>query len=236
MARLIFLDLETSGLEQKDRICEMGVIVQEGARYDACSSLCKSPKKISAEAMSLHHITNEMISTCQICTETDTYGLLTEHNQSGNVLIAHNSGFDLGMLEKEGFKSHYQIVDTLRCTKALIPECEQFSLQFLRYELRLYKEEKALADELKVNLNAHRALSDALHTLLLYRTLLEYATLSEMIEISAKPVLMSKLLFGKYNGRYIEEVAAADQAYLHWLLSLDDLDEDLAYSLRYYLQ
>jgi exodeoxyribonuclease X len=65
--------------------------------------------------------------------------------------------------------------------------------------------------------------------------LLQYATLSQLIDISAKPVLISKLLFGKYSGRYIEEIVNTDIAYLHWLLALDDIDEDLAYSIRYYL-
>ena len=230
MPKLLFLDLETSGLEEKDRICEIALILEDTNNTKALSSLCKSPKKIGNEAMSLHHITNDMIKESPSCKETLPYQLLQE-----NVLVAHNSSFDLKMLEKEGFDSRLQVVDTLRCTKALIPECEIFKLQYLRYELLLYKDEKVLAEELNVDLRSHRALSDALHTQLLYRTLLQYATLSQLIDISTKPVLMPKLLFGKYSGRYIEEIVSADIGYLHWLLALDDLDEDLAYSIRYYI-
>jgi len=235
MSKLLFLDLETSGLEEKDRICEIAFILENADKIKTFSSLCKSPKKIGNEAMSLHHITNDMIKESPLCKETLPYQGLLDNNSHENVLVSHNSSFDLKMLEREGFDSSFQIVDTLRCTKALIPECEIFKLQYLRYELLLYKDEKAFAEELDIDLRAHRALSDALHTQLLYRTLLQYATLSQLIDISAKPVLMSKLLFGKYSGRYIEEIASADIGYLNWLLALDDIDEDLAYSIRHYI-
>ena len=235
MSKYIFLDLETSGLEEKDRICELALIVEDEEGLRTTSSLCKSSKKISVEAMSVHHITNEMIKDVSVCQKTEPYKSLEENNKNENILIAHNINFDLLMLEKEGFKSQYQVIDTLRCVKALIPECEQFKLQFLRYELLLYKEEAALAQTLDLKLQAHRAQSDALHTKLLYEVLLQYATLSQLIEISSKPVLMQKLLFGKYSGKYIEEIVDSDPSYLHWMLSLDDIDEDLAYSIKHYI-
>jgi len=231
MSELIFLDLETTGLEAKDRICEIGFIANEKSFH----TFCKSEKKIGTQAMSVHHITNEMIKDACVCQETQTYKALQSYNSKENVLVAHNINFDLEMLKKEGFEADFEIIDTLRCVKALIPECEQFNLQYLRYELLLYKEEKTLANELGLELQEHRALSDALHTKLLYEVLLQYATLSQLIEISSKPVLMDKLLFGKYRGHYIEEIAELDSSYLHWLMGLEDIDEDLAYSIKQYL-
>jgi DNA polymerase-3 subunit epsilon/exodeoxyribonuclease X len=127
-----------------------------------------------------------------------------------------------------------QVVDTLRCVKSLIPECEEFSLQFLRYELHLYKEEEALANSLDMKIQSHRALSDALHLLLLYKNLTQYATLSQLIEISSKPVLLEKLLFGKYKGRYIEEILHVDSSYIYWLSNNIENDEDLVYSIEFY--
>ncbi len=237
MSKLVFLDLETTGLEEKDRICELALIIDEGGKSVVTSTLCKSPKKISKEAMSLHHITNEMIVDAQACQQSETYKLLQDCNIEDNVLIAHNVNFDLNMLEKEGFDLNMKRVDTLRCVKALIPECERFNLQFLRYELDLYKEEKGLASELGIELCAHRALSDSLHLVLLWKTLLQYATVSQLIEISAKPVLLDKLPFGKYNGRYIEEIVNLDLGYLHWMLeNIEGMDEDLQYSIRYHIK
>ena len=237
MSSHVFVDLESSGLEEKDRICELALVIEKEGEKLVFSDLCKSPKKISNEAMSLHHITNEMITDAQPIKETPSYKALLEHNNEENILIAHNLPFDINMLSKEGFISKMQYIDTLRCTKALIPECENFSLQFLRYELELYKEEPKEAELLGIELCAHRALSDCLHLRLLYKTLLEYATVSQLIQISAKPVLLAKFPFGKYNGRYIEEILNLDRGYLHWMLeNIDDMDEDLKYSIEHYMK
>lgn len=237
MPKHIFIDLESSGLEEKDRICELALIIEKDDENLVFSDLCKSPKKISNEAMSLHHITNEMISDAQPIKETPTYQALLEHNNEENILIAHNLRFDLHMLNKEGFNSKMQYIDTLRCVKSLIPECENFSLQFLRYELELYKEELKESELLGIGLCSHRALSDCLHLRLLYKTLLEYATVSQLIQISANPVLLEKFPFGKYHGRYIEEILNLDRGYLNWMLeNIDDMDEDLKYSIEHYMK
>jgi DNA polymerase-3 subunit epsilon/exodeoxyribonuclease X len=78
---------------------------------------------------------------------------------------------------------------------------------------------------------------DATVVKLLYNYLLEISSLESMIELSFKNVLMQKLDFGKYSGRYIEEICMNDRAYLEWMLhNIKDLDEDLRYSINYYLQ
>jgi exodeoxyribonuclease X len=44
------------------------------------------------------------------------------------------------------------------------------------------------------------------------------------------------LPFGKYAKKRIEEIAIKDPAYLKWMVeSLMDMDEDLRYSIEYYL-
>jgi exodeoxyribonuclease X len=59
----------------------------------------------------------------------------------------------------------------------------------------------------------------------------------QLVEISSRPVLLQKLPFGKYSGRYIEEIANSDAAYLHWMLSnIEDMDEDLSYSIKKYVE
>jgi len=235
MPKLIFLDVETTGLQAVDRICEIALISLDDEKVYVTSSLCKSSKKVDTAAMSVHHITNEMLKDASSCIQSSAYTYLQDNNTDENILIGHNINFEIKMLEKEEFISQFQIIDTLKCVKSLIPECEIFQLQYLRYELLLYKDEKSMAEALDIKLNAHRALSDALHTRLLYEVLLQYATLSQLIEISAAPVLMQKFLFGKYSGRYIEEVIDMDPSYIQWVLNLEDIDEDLAYSINYYL-
>mgnify|MGYP000447944242 FL=1 len=84
---------------------------------------------------------------------------------------------------------------------------------------------------------AHRARSDALHVKRLWKTLLQYATVSQLVEISSRPVLLEKFPFGKYSGRYIEVIAGSDVAYLHWMLgNIEDMDEVLSYSIKKYLE
>ena len=237
MSRFLFSDLETTGLEEKDRICELSFILKNEEALSVHTSLCKSKKKISTEAMSLHHITNEALQDAPTCEASEVYKLLQTYNNETTILISHNMKFNLDMLAKEGFSSKMQHIDTQRCTKSLIQECGIFNLQFLRYELLLYKKEDDLAKKLGVNIQAHRAPSDALHIQLLFDSLLEYATLSELIEISSKPVRLEKFPFGKYSGRYIEEISQIDRAYLAWMIEgITGLDEDLAYTLQSYLQ
>jgi len=242
---LIFLDTETTGVEEKDKICSIGIIAVDGDLFQVEYDLVNESKKISPKASSVNHITNEMLKDKPKFIDSNTYKILSENNNEDTVLIAHNIKFDLQMLEKSGFKWRGKIIDTFRCTKHLIPECEEFSLQFLRYELRLYKLEEKECSTCKVPqpITAHNAISDALHVKLLYEYLLDisiskgHEACIEMQELSEKKVLMQKFSFGKYIGKYIEEIAMNDRGYLEWMLSsVKDLDEDLRYSIDYYLQ
>jgi DNA polymerase-3 subunit epsilon/exodeoxyribonuclease X len=103
-------------------------------------------------------------------------------------------------------------------------------LQVLRYELKLYKKEDK-------DIVSHHALGDAKIVKLLYEYLLEMVSLEEMQSLSFKKVLLQKLEFGKYAGRYIEEIVSQERGYLEWMLhNIVDLDEDLRYSISYYLE
>ena len=234
---LIILDLETTGIAVDDRIVSVGLLNAEAKEYKY--GLFNEGKKISVEASSLHHITNEMIQGKEAFCESAIYHYLQEHNTSLNTLVVHNSKFILQMLHKTGFVWQGSVIDTQRTTKHLIPECEVYSLQILRYELRLYKQEESLKSEygIKDALFAHHALSDALVIALLLHYLEEMVSLEKMVALSAQNVLLEKLNFGKHKGQYIEDVVQNDRAYLEWVLqSLSDLDDDLRYSIEYNLQ
>ncbi len=234
---LIYLDLETTGLEKKDRVCAIGLIGVEGEQVTVMSDLVKPPKKIRPEAMAIHHITNEMVSVKPPFLESKTLKWLSEHNRIDNILVAHNIDFELTMLQKEGLVWQGAIIDTLKCTKHLIEECEKHSLQYLRYELGLYKSEAAAAKALDIPLVAHTVLSDALHAKLLHEYLRDMADDERLFELTVKRALIQKFNFGKYSGRYIEEIVMRDPGYLEWMLgNMFDMDEDLRYSVEYYLQ
>ncbi|MEA2073554.1 MAG: 3'-5' exonuclease [Campylobacterota bacterium] len=232
---LIFIDLETTGLEESAKICSAAALYEQKYIYE----LINEGKKIPAQASSIHHITNEDIKGKVAFKESGIYEFLNENNSSENTLVAHNIKFDLEKLASHGILWKGNVIDTLRVTKHLIPECELFGLQVLRYELQLYKNEETICNEygIKDALVAHNALSDTLVLKLLFECLLEMEDEEKMQELSFKNVLLEKFSFGKHTGKYIEEVCINDRAYVEWLVqSANDLDEDLKYSINYYLQ
>jgi len=227
---LIFLDTETTGLEKSDKIISIALIALEDGELIIKNDFINEGKKIPVKASSINHITNEMIKDKPSLRDSDTFEFLELNNIYDNTIVSHNANFDLGMLSSNcGFSWQGKIIDTMRTSKHLMSDCEEFSLQYLRYELMLYKKE----DE---NIIPHDALSDAKVTKLLFETLLELAPKDELEELSTKNVLMQKFEFGKYAGRYIEEISMIDRGYLEWMLSnIMDLDEDLRYSIEYNL-
>ena len=236
---LIFLDLETTGLEVDDKVCSIGLIAIDSEDVIVKYELVNEGKKIPPKASSINHITNEMIKNRATLKESETYKFLQEKNLQTTSIVAHNSSFDLEKLSKVGFHFKGEIIDTLRVTKHLVPECEEFSLQFLKYELKLYKAEDTLVKKYNIleKLFPHQALGDAVVVKLLYDYLQQMATKDEMSTLSFKKVLMQKFSFGKYSGRYIEEIVSIDRGYLEWMLNkVLDLDEDLRYSINYYLR
>ena len=236
---LIFIDLETTGLEREDKICSIALIIVDEESTSYKYELINEGKKIPPQASSIHHLTNEMIKNRPEFKESEIYKFLQENSNDRNTLIAHNIKFDLEKLSSAGVIWKGDVVDTLRVTKHLIPECEFFSLQVLRYELKLYKDEEKEKVQLGIKdaLSAHNALGDALVSKLLFNFLEELASLDKMKELSFKNVLLQKFDFGKHSGKYIEEIAMNDRGYLEWMLgSVTDLDEDLRYSINYYLE
>jgi len=223
---LIFLDM--------DIICSVGILYEQ----QLLCELVNEGKKIPPLASSIHNITNEMICKSAAFRESRVYETLQRYNTQEHTLVSHNPALHLQKLSEQGLQWQGSIVDTARVTKHLIPECELFSLNFLRYELHLYLQEERLREEygIKCALIAHDVQSDVIITKILFEYLSELATLEQMQEMSFSKVLLEKLPFGKYQGRYIEEIIDIDRSYVQWMLQLQELDEDLRYSLEYYLQ
>jgi len=230
---LIFLDVETTGLEANDLLCSIALLYDNKYLYE----LVNEGKKILAEASSINHITNEMLQGKSSFKESEAHRVLQKYNSPEHTLVAHNIKFDLEKLALSGLHWKGGIIDTLKVTKHLVPECELFALQVLRYELKLYKEEEVEKSHygIKDALVAHNALSDAVVTKQLYSYLEGLSSEEEMGELSFQNVLLEKFTFGKYKGRYIEEICLNDRNYVQWLLT-SKIDEDMSYSINYYLE
>jgi len=230
---LIFLDLETTGLESDDRVISIGLIYEDTLHYERISP---AKKKIQIDAMVVHHITNEMLKDAPIFENSNTKVLLDSINTKSNTIISHNVGFDSMMLTREGFEFKGEYIDTLRCTRHLLKENDSHALQYLRYDLELYKQEQVYFKNNGVTIQPHHALSDALHVKMLYNYLLGLSDEKTLKLLSNQRVLIEKFSFGKHKDKYIEEVSMNDRGYLEWMLhTMSDLDEDLRYSIEYYL-
>jgi DNA polymerase III epsilon subunit-like protein len=229
----VVVDVETTGLETADRICAIGMVIEDDVHYE----LIHPGKKIPPAASAINHLTNEMLTDTLPFGESESHELVRSLNSPEHTLISHNAPFDLAMLQKEGITWQGSVIDTLKCSKALMDDLEGYGLQFLRYELRLYRQEKDFFEPFGISPIAHHALSDALHTRMVYEYLLDLASHEELVELSQARLLLVRLPFGKYAKKRIETVAMKDPAYLKWMLeSLMDMDEDLRYSIEHYLR
>lgn len=230
---LIFLDTETTGLEVSDRLCAIGWVDEDEVHYELINPM----KKIPPGASAIHHITNEMLKDAPVFAASKSCEKLLSLNNTQCVLVSHNAPYDLAMLQKEGITWQGQVIDTLKCAKSLMDDLDGYSLQFLRYELKLYRNEAEVFSEYAMDIVPHNPLSDALHAKMIYDYLLDLSDEATLIEMSKSHVLLTRLPFGKYAKRRIEEIALKDAAYLKWMLeSLMDMDEDLRYSIEHHLR
>ncbi len=244
--KLIFLDTETTGdsTQKGDRLIQLAYRTTEGVDVN---ELFNPGIPISYRAMAVHHITEEMVQNKPVF-ETSPHkqklqGLLTDH-----ILVAHNAPFDYDFLQAEGIEARW-IIDTFKVAYAVIQhdqdgeELPSHSLQFLRYALGINVE----------GANAHDAFGDILVLEKLFYYLLDKMRtqsagdetsevksdkqlLSDMINISNRPLLLRKFKFGKHRGRTFAEVFAEAPDYFEWMIKQPDLDENLEYTLRHYLR
>ncbi len=216
MKKLIFLDTETTGVEEKDRLIQLCYRI-DGNSY---VEYFNSGVPISFMAMATHHITEKEIKNRpslddSIAAKDILQGLLND-----GVLVAHNAKFDIGMLEKEGLKIR-EYICTLKVAKRLF-DLDCYKLQYLRYYY-----------DLNVEAKAHDAAGDVAVLEALFNELLKTTTIEDMIVMTKNPILLKKIQFGKYKGQEFKEI---DKGYLEWLNGQSDLDEDLKYTLKHYLK
>jgi exodeoxyribonuclease X len=235
-------DTETTGKEAEDRIIQLGAMILYGTQkvelYDA---LCRSEVPISIEAMEVHHITPEKLRDAPLFEALEVREKLWENNSDQNYLIAHNIAFDLEMLKREGFENAYALIDTLRCSKHLLPNLPAYRLQYLRYALGLYQHEEPEAKRIAITIKPHDALSDVLVMKLLLSHLVSLVKekypnthpMEQLAHLTQTPVLLKVFGFGKYKGREIQEVIKEDRGYISWVKKSIE-DEDLLFTIAHY--
>lgn len=243
--KLIFLDTETTGNDLKDdRLCQVCYKIEDG---EIKVKNFKPTIPISIKAMSITNITNKMVENEESFKGSQMAKELQEILNK-NVLVAHNAKFDIAMLENDGLRVP-QFICTLRLARYLDEnqEIPEYNLQFLRY---YYDVSFVDGKGKEVEIIAHSADGDVLVLEAVFRHLYKAAVeksngatheevIKRMIDISKKPSLIRKFVFGKYSGYFVEDVAKQDKGYLQWLLKTKEeegTDEDWIYTCKYYLK
>lgn len=222
----IYLDTETTGSGPGNRLCQIAFKTEDGLTVN---ELFNPGMPIAIDAMTVHHITNEMVQNKPSFRGSDAWNELRDlMTPESNVMVAHNAAFDAEMLKKEGIEPK-KVVCTFKLARyfdkdGVIP---RYSLQYLRYYLNL-----------TVDATAHTALGDILVLEAIFHHIHAQAVeefgddaVAKIIEVSNRPVLYRRMPFGKHKGLKMEEVPAD---YLQWLAKTD-LDEDLRYTVEQYL-
>lgn len=222
---IIFLDTETTGLTDKDRLVQISYKVwktdEEG------TELFKPPEgiELSFEATSIHHITRAMVADKPTFVESEMKKRLEELFAQGSIMVAHNALFDMGVIASEGLVPQKHIC-TLKVARHLDEEAKltNHKLQYLRY-----------AYDLDAEGQAHDARGDVAVLEKLFEFFLKDVSLEEMIEISGRPSLIRRFSFGKYKGELVEDILKKDREYLEWFLETKKkehpLNEDWVYTL-----
>jgi len=241
----VLFDTETTGVEEEDRILQIGaMIIDDCDNIEAHDYLCDPRVEIKIEAMETHSITPDMVDGKPRYRNLPIRKRMNDLNHPSNYLIAHNISFDMAMIEKEGFKNNYTLIDTLRLARHLLPDSPYHRLQYLRYSLGLFKDEAALAERENIEIKAHDAIGDVLVMKLLIDKLEELVVAKypgkdpyvEMAYLSTLPVLIKKFKFGKYKDQLLEDICQNDKGYIKWMRNnIEDMDEDLEFSLAYFM-
>lgn len=246
MSSLLFLDVEATGVEEEDRLCQVAYH-HEGRDHN---EFFRPPVPIKLTAMAVHHITARMVEDKPAFAGSLAAAELARLAKSGVVLVAHNAPYDLGMLGKEGIHFEHYIC-TLKVIKHLDPhgKLESHQLQFLRY---LYGVEiSATAHDALGDITILREVFTHLHTQMRAEMASEKqfeggvgaiddeAVIAKMIDISRAPTLIARITFGKHRGKTVLEVAKEDRGYLEWLLeqklAAPESEEDWIYTLTHHL-
>lgn len=238
MDKLLFLDVEATGVDAEDRLIQVACRVTGGI---AVNEFFKPPVPIKIPAMAVHHVTEKMIADKEAFKGSQTEEYLIDLFNQKYIFVAHNAKYDIGMLEKEGvFCKDY--IDTLKVARYLDDgQFENHQLQYLRYFYGI-----------EVEADAHDAMGDITVLEALFWRLVGELMHKEptweiddaigfMITISLLPSKFKKFNFGKYYGATIEEVKAGGfdgkgLSWMQWILgekkNAPEGQEDWIYTLE----
>lgn len=229
--KYLFLDTETTSLSNQRNVVQLGSILTDLnfniiETYDRLFN--DTNERLTVESMAVTGITPEML------VDKPMLSPVWYHIPSDVILIGHNIGFDIIALRNHKIFFDCPVIDTYKVAYAVLEEKDSYALQYLRYDMGLYKEEPE-------NIKQHSALDDCYVCMLLFKRLLKYENnLEKLVEISKNPVKLHRIKFGKYRGTRFEDIN--DLSYLRWLYNSEgtkpegERNEDLLYTISLILK
>lgn len=240
--KLLFLDTETTGLSEADQLIQVAyvnsIFDSKWIKGEPVNEYFKPSVEINLQAMSIHHITEEMVKDKPLFENSDVQKSLCE-KMHDHIVVAHNAPFDIRVLKKAGV-TVFRYIDTLQVAKHVFPDLPCYTMQYLKYYTKCYLQignDHAKAHDALGDINVLYQLFLHIHYNFIKGDSVE-AKINSMIELSTKPITLKTFSFGKYKDRLIEDVRKIDIGYLRWLYDsetqklLNEQNTDLVYTLE----
>lgn len=210
MTSLHILDTECASLQ--GGVCELAYLeVDEHLNILSEFVTRVNPERpIEPGAFATHGISDDDVK------DMPTLRQVASHFDNPIVLVAHNANFDRRMIKDE-IKVDLEVC-TLKIARQQVTGTTNFKLETLQTELGLPTQK------------SHSALGDV-HTVrdLLLHCMSKGFNLTEHIAQLRIPKMVHKMPWGKHKGRVMTALSAD---YREWLLTLDDLSNDLRFTLN----
>ena len=218
MPNLLFLDLETTGLDTSTcEVIECAYLY--GSHFQ--STLFSPTSTIPPEVSGVTNIDNMDVEGCPVFAMSNTLQHLRALANEGYIAVTHNTDFDLAVLEHYGI-SFKQSICTHKLAWKLLPDLANHKLGTLRAYFGIPHSGEA-----------HRADYDVKILQAVFQKFAEYNTPQQLVELSnqAKAEYLSTWQFGKFKGQKIDPVSHRD--YIQWnLMSNANLAESLKKRLK----
>ena len=221
--KLLYLDTETTQFVTEELneniMIQLATVYKVDKEFTFYEDKNKNTLPITSKASATHHITEEDLVDKPNYNKTNTYKKLETSLECENIdyMIAHNMPFDDKVLQLAGLDtSKVKKIDTLKVMKfindMLYEKGEAFeslALQFLMYELKLYKYRKPFYDKYDIEVkNAHDALFDTIDLIILTNWIIKIynTTYEEMYQITNEPLELHYVPSGSNRGKRFDEL------------------------------
>ena len=218
--RPIYYDTETTGTKPgKDRVIELAAF--DPIQNKTFCSLINPQCPIPAESSNICHITDDMVKEAPLF--GDLADSFVSFCEGDTVLIAHNNdAFDqlflIDEFQRIGRKlPPWRFIDSLKWSRKYRSDLPRHNLQFLREAYKIESNQ------------AHRALDDVFVLHQIFSRMIDDLPLNTVIELLNQPFELTRMPFGKHQGKNLADVP---KDYVEWLDTSGALDKKDNASLR----